>query len=72
MKAKPIVHKTCPTWGVTQCNKQLFVQRPPRTSYRWESVTCPVCLRVWAAIRRLRKNRRRSGLLPGYANRLLR
>ena len=72
MKTKSIIHKTCPTWGVTQCNKQLFVQRPPKTSYRWESVTCPVCLELYRAIVRLRKSKRRSKPCANYARRLLR
>lgn len=39
-----MTHKTCPTWGVTQCGKTLFGVKEYRTSYRWEMVDCPDCL----------------------------
>lgn len=39
-----LIHKTCASWGVTNCNKQLFVQRPPRVTERWDRTTCPKCL----------------------------
>lgn len=43
---KKLVHKTCPTWGETQCHLTLFPLSgySRETSYRWSDVTCPKCL----------------------------
>lgn len=40
-------HKTCPTWGVTQCMLTLWPSKgeAPKTSYRWCDVTCKNCLK---------------------------
>jgi hypothetical protein len=38
------IHKTCPSWGETVCRRGLFVTRPPKTTERWNRVTCPKCL----------------------------
>lgn len=40
-------HKTCPTWGQTQCGMDLWIigKTNPETSYRWRDVTCPKCLK---------------------------
>lgn len=46
---KRVIHKTCPTWGVTQCGRYLFtcvLQGIRDTSYRWRDVTCKTCLRA--------------------------
>ena len=39
-----IVHKTCSSWGVTACNKDIYTRKPPVCSERWDRVTCPGCL----------------------------
>jgi hypothetical protein len=38
------VHKTCPTWGRTQCGKEVW-ECNPKTSYRWCDVTCKTCIK---------------------------
>lgn len=41
------IHKTCPTWGVTQCWKDLWPVKgePPQVTERWRNVTCKECLK---------------------------
>lgn len=44
---KRVTHKTCPTWGVTQCGKYLPFcgqEGVKSASYRWRDVTCKACL----------------------------
>jgi hypothetical protein len=43
-KPKRITHKTCPTWGETQCGLERFNTRNHKTTERWRDVTCPKCL----------------------------
>lgn len=38
------VHKTCASWGETQCGKPLLTGNDPVTVYDWKRVTCPECL----------------------------
>lgn len=43
-----VTHKTCPTWGVTQCMKTLWpnkIDAAPKTTVRWRDVTCKKCLK---------------------------
>lgn len=43
-----VTHKTCPTWGVTQCMKPLWpdkIDGAPKTTERWRGVTCKKCLK---------------------------
>jgi DNA-binding HxlR family transcriptional regulator len=44
MKTKDtrIIHKTCPTWGLTECGKSLLGRIV--TTTRWANTTCPRCL----------------------------
>ena len=47
--AQPVVHKTCPTWGLTECGKDLYFafdggEPCLRTTLRWPRVTCPDCI----------------------------
>jgi hypothetical protein len=54
------VHKTCPTWGETQCGVELFqlTGRELKTIYRWCDVTCKKCLKQ-KTIRVSQRNRGR-------------
>jgi hypothetical protein len=38
------VHKTCPSWGETQCGKALLTGNDPVSVLDWQRVTCPECL----------------------------
>lgn len=38
------VHKTCETWGVTQCWKERWSRSSIKTTLRWENTTCSKCL----------------------------
>jgi hypothetical protein len=43
-----VTHKTCPTWGVTQCRRDLWPDKmdgAPKVSERWRDVTCGQCLK---------------------------
>jgi hypothetical protein len=40
------VHKTCPTWGETQCGLERFNTQNHKVTERWRDVTCPKCLRL--------------------------
>jgi len=44
-RAAPIVHKTCATWGETNCHLSTLTARPTKCSERWAKVTCPKCLK---------------------------
>jgi hypothetical protein len=44
-KVKRQIHKTCPTWGITQCYLPLWSFREIKSSYRWHNVTCKKCLK---------------------------
>lgn len=39
------VHHTYPTWGVTNCNLNLFTGKSVKTSYWWREVNCKECLK---------------------------
>jgi len=45
MKKSKIIHKTCPTWGVTVCWKNIFAIKQIKTSNKWRDITCSVCLK---------------------------
>ena len=48
---KRVIHKTCPSWGVTQCMKDRWpnkINREPKTTEKWRDVTCKQCLRFAA------------------------
>lgn len=42
-----VVHKTCPSWGETQCGASLFTAAPPpHAVFKWKGVTCKECLKL--------------------------
>jgi len=54
-----LIHKTCPTWGLTECLKDRWPVwgAEPKVTERWEAVTCPDCLerrKRWPSRRRSR------------------
>lgn len=41
---RSFVHKTCATWGVTECGLDRFNSQMHKVTERWDSVSCPKCL----------------------------
>ncbi len=47
--SKQVIHKTCRTWGVTQCWLFVWPECPKantvKTTYKWDRTTCKNCLK---------------------------